>query len=132
MGLLVLSGVIGIFVGDTALFACMNRLEATPFGPAVATHRCSRWCWRRCSLDESLVERLGCARRRAAGGRRDGRHCWQARGRAAHPPGNHAEPTGWAWRWGCSSALGQSVGTLVLKPAMAAGGWNRWLLRPCG
>ena len=38
IGLLVLSGVIGIFVGDTALFACMNRLGPRRSGLLFATH----------------------------------------------------------------------------------------------
>jgi drug/metabolite transporter (DMT)-like permease len=37
-GLLALSGLIGIFVGDTALFACMNRLGPRRCGVLFATH----------------------------------------------------------------------------------------------
>ena len=38
VGLLVVSGLIGIFIGDTALFACMNRLGPRRSGILFATH----------------------------------------------------------------------------------------------
>ena len=38
VGLLVVSGLIGIFIGDTALFACMNRLGPRRSGVIFATH----------------------------------------------------------------------------------------------
>jgi len=38
IGLLALSGLIGIFIGDTALFACMNRLGPRRSGVLFATH----------------------------------------------------------------------------------------------
>jgi drug/metabolite transporter (DMT)-like permease len=38
VGVLALSGFIGIFVGDTALFACMNRLGPRRSGILFATH----------------------------------------------------------------------------------------------
>ncbi len=44
-GLLVLSGLVGIFVGDTALFACMNRLGPRRCGILLPPMRCFRWYW---------------------------------------------------------------------------------------
>ena len=38
VGLLAMSGLIGIFIGDTALFACMNRLGPRRSGVLFATH----------------------------------------------------------------------------------------------
>jgi hypothetical protein len=38
VALLALSGLIGIFIGDTALFACMNRLGPRRSGVLFATH----------------------------------------------------------------------------------------------
>ena len=38
MGLLALSGLVGIFIGDTALFACMNRLGPRRSGVLFACH----------------------------------------------------------------------------------------------
>jgi drug/metabolite transporter (DMT)-like permease len=38
LGLLAISGIVGIFMGDTALFACMNRLGPRRSGVLFATH----------------------------------------------------------------------------------------------
>lgn len=120
VGLLVLSGVIGIFVGDTALFACMNRLGPRRSGLLFATHSLFTVVLAALFLDESLkgwaipggVLLVAGVMGAIAFGKREGHtHRLEAtQGQLA---------VGVAL--GVLSALGQSVGTLVLKPAMAAG-----------
>ena len=128
MGLLVLSGVIGIFVGDTALFACMNRLGPRRSGLLFATHSLFTVVLAALFLDESLkgwavpggVLLVGGVMGAIALGRREG---------AAHQLEATQGQLAAGVALGLLSALGQSVGTLVLKPAMAAG-LDRWLHRP--
>lgn len=120
LGLLVLSGVIGIFVGDTALFACMNRLGPRRAGILFATHALFSALLAALFLGESITgwALLGSAMlvsgvmaAIAFGKREDEAHHWEAtRGRLAV-----------GILLGLLSALGQSVGTLILKPAMEGG-----------
>lgn len=120
LGVLALSGFIGIFLGDSALFACMNRLGPRRAGVLFATHALFSavlaWWW----LGDSLSGRVlwgtvlmvtGVMLAIALGKRRGETHHWeQVHGR---------------W-WvgvalGLTAALGQSVATLMLKPLMATG-----------
>ena len=120
LGLLALSGLIGIFIGDTALFACMNRLGPRRSGVLFACHALFSgvlaWVW----LGEVLWgwALLGSALLVAGvmlaivwGKRSDEAHQWeQTRGRLA---------VGVAL--GLLAALCQSVATLMLKPLMSTG-----------
>lgn len=120
VGLLVVSGLIGIFVGDTALFACMNRLGPRRSGILFATHALFSAVLAWAFLGERIqgFALLGSAllvggvmTAIALGKRDDEAHRWEAtRGRLA---------VGVAL--GLTSALGQSVGTLILKPLMSTG-----------
>lgn len=118
--LLAVSGLIGIFLGDTALFACMNRLGPRRSGVLFATHALFSavlaWFW----LGETLWGRaLAGSVLLVAGvmvaitwGKREGeQHAWElTRGKLL---------TGVVL--GLLAALGQSVATLMIKPLMASG-----------
>ena len=120
VALLVLSGLIGIFIGDTALFVCMNRLGPRRSGVLFASHSLFSvvlaWLW----LGESIVgwQLFGCAllaggvMTAIALGKREGEsHLWErTQGRLAVGIG-----------LGLLAALGQSVATLMLKPLMSTG-----------
>lgn len=117
MGLLVLSGVIGIFIGDTALFAAMNRLGPRRAGVLFATHALfsvvlayiflgeSQWGW---TLIGSSLLVSGVMIAIFFGKRKTEQHAWEAnqlqikRGVAL----------------GLLAALCQAVATLMLKPLM--------------
>ncbi len=120
LGLLVLSGLIGIFIGDTALFACMNRLGPRRSGVLFATHALfsallawlvlgeTLWGW---TLVGSGLLVSGVMVAIAWGRRADERHAWEdTRGQLA---------AGVAL--GLVAALCQSVATLMIKPLMATG-----------
>jgi len=119
-GLLAVSGVIGIFIGDTALFACMNRLGPRRSGVLFATHALfsgvlawwflgeSLWGW---ALVGSGLLVGGVMLAIVWGRRGDELHGWeQTRGRLAVGVG-----------LGLLAALCQSVATLMLKPLMTTG-----------
>jgi len=119
-GLLVLSGLVGIFVGDTALFACMNRLGPRRCGILFATHALfsvvlawlflgeTLWGW---TLAGSGLLVSGVMVAIAWGRRADESHQWEdTRGRLA---------VGVAL--GLLAALCQAVATLMIKPLMATG-----------
>lgn len=119
-GLLALSGLIGIFVGDTALFACMNRLGPRRSGILFATHALfsvllawmwlgeTLWDW---GLIGSALLVAGVMSAIAFGKRESEFHQWEAtRGRLAVGVG-----------LGLLAALGQAVATLMLKPLMQTG-----------
>ena len=120
VGLLVASGLIGIFLGDSALFGCMNRLGPRRSGILFATHSVFSavlaWAW----LDERLepMALVGAVLLLAGvmlaivwGKRADETHAWeQVKGGLA---------TG--VMLGLASALCQAVATLMLKPLMASG-----------
>jgi len=119
-GLLAISGVIGIFIGDTALFACMNRLGPRRSGVLFATHAMfsavlawlflgeNLWGW---ALAGSSLLVGGVMLAIVWGRRGDELHGWeQTRGRLA---------VGVAL--GLLAALCQSVATLMLKPLMTTG-----------
>lgn len=119
LGVLAVSGLVGIFLGDSALFACMNRLGPRRSGVLFATHAlfsaALAWWW----LGETLTGRVlfgavlmvgGVMTAIALGKRSDETHGWeQIKGR---------------W-WvgvalGLMAALGQALATLMVKPVMAA------------
>lgn len=120
MGLLALSGLAGIFIGDTALFACMNRLGPRRSGVLFACHALFSgvlawvwlgevlWGW---ALLGSVLLVAGVMLAIVWGKRSDEAHHWeQTRGRLA---------VGVAL--GLLAALCQSVATLMLKPLMSTG-----------
>lgn len=120
MGLLALSGLVGIFIGDTALFACMNRLGPRRSGMLFACHALFSgvlawvwlgevlWGW---ALLGSVLLVAGVMLAIVWGKRSDEAHHWeQTRGRLA---------VGVAL--GLLAALCQSVATLMLKPLMSTG-----------
>lgn len=120
LGLLALSGVVGIFIGDTALFACMNRLGPRRSGVLFATHAIFSavlaWLFlsetiRGWALVGSALLVSGVMMAVLWGKRADEAHQWeQTRGVLL---------TGVAL--GLVAALCQSVATLMLKPLMSTG-----------
>lgn len=120
LGAMVLSGLVGIFIGDTALFAAMNRLGPRRTGVLFATHALFTPLLAWLLLDERLGAQglLGGALTVAGvmaavllGRRAEEAHDWESdRGDV---------------RVGVAlalvSALCQAGGTLLAKPAMAAG-----------
>lgn len=119
-GLLALSGLIGIFVGDTALFACMNRLGPRRSGVLFATHALfsavlawlflgeSLWGW---ALVGSGLLVAGVMLAILRGRHSDESHAWE-------------QTLGRLWvgvALGLLAALCQSVATLMLKPLMSTG-----------
>jgi drug/metabolite transporter (DMT)-like permease len=116
----VISGLVGIFIGDTALFACMNRLGPRRSGVLFATHALfsavlawlvlgeTLWGW---TLMGSAFLVSGVMVAITWGRRADEDHRWeQTRGSLA---------AGIAL--GLVAAVGQSVATLMLKPLMSTG-----------
>lgn len=117
---LAVSGVIGIFVGDSALFGCMNRLGPRRSGVLFATHALFSVALAWVFLGETLggVVALGAGLlvtgvmlAIAFGKRADEAHAWeQVKGRL------------WVGvALGLLAALCQAVATLMLKPVMVAG-----------
>jgi drug/metabolite transporter (DMT)-like permease len=119
-GLLAVSGVIGIFIGDTALFACMNRLGPRRSGVLFATHAMfsgvlawlflseALWGW---TLVGSGLLVGGVMLAILWGRRGDEQHGWeQTQGPLAVGVG-----------LGLLAAVCQSVATLMLKPLMSTG-----------
>ena len=120
LGWLALSGLIGIFIGDTALFACMNRLGPRRSGVLFACHAIfsvalawlflgeTLWGWT--LLGSALL--VGGVMVAIAWGRRDDeKHVWErTRGQL-----------GAGIALGLVAALGQSVATLMIKPLMSTG-----------
>ena len=117
LGLLVLSGVIGIFIGDTALFAAMNRLGPRRAGVLFATHSLfsvilayfflgeTQWGW---TLVGSSLLISGVMTAIFFGKRKTELHAWEA---------NQSQlKSGIAL--GLLAALCQAVATLMLKPLM--------------
>lgn len=116
-GILVLSGVIGIFIGDTALFAAMNRLGPRRAGVLFATHSVfsvilayiflgeTQWGW---TLAGSSLLISGVMIAIFFGKRKTELHAWEA---------NQSQlKSGVAL--GLLAALCQAVATLMLKPLM--------------
>lgn len=118
--LLGLSGLIGIFLGDTALFACMNRLGPRRSGILFASHALfsallawlvfgeTLWGW---ALMGAGLLVTGVMSAVAFGKREGESHHWEStRGSLATGIG-----------LGLLAALCQSVATLMLKPLMQTG-----------
>jgi drug/metabolite transporter (DMT)-like permease len=118
--LLALSGFVGICVGDTALFACMNRLGPRRSGVLFACHSLFSALLAWWLLGETLVGAalvgsvllVGGVMVAVVWGRRDSeQHIWETtRGRLV---------VGVAL--GLTAALCQAVATLMLKPLMSSG-----------
>lgn len=119
-GLLALSGLIGICVGDTALFACMNRLGPRRSGVLFACHALFSALLAWWFLGETLwgatlagsILLVGGVMVAVRWGRRETeQHVWEAtRGRLLVGVG-----------LGLTAALCQALATLMVKPLMAAG-----------
>lgn len=118
--LLMLSGVVGIFVGDTALFASMNRLGPRRTGVLFATHAWFSallgfwWLGERMGVQALLGGALvvgGVMVAVAAGGHKDANH-----------PLEQSRGSVWVGvALGLLAALCQASGSLIAKPVMAAG-----------
>ena len=117
---LALSGLIGIFIGDTALFACTNRLGPRRSGVLFASHALfsallawvflgeTLWGW---TLFGASLLVSGVMVAIAWGRRGSETHAWE-RTRGSLAVGVSL---------GLLAALCQSVATLMIKPMMAAG-----------
>ena len=118
-GVMAISGLIGIFVGDTALFAAMNRIGPRRSGVLFATHAAFSaamgfvWLGERMSAQAFLGAALTLAGVMMAivlGRHRDETHAWEAdRGHV-----------GAGVALALLAALCQALGSLVAKPVMAA------------
>lgn len=117
---LALSGLLGIFVGDTALFAAMNRLGPRRCGVLFATHAVFSavlgmvWLDERMGLQAALGAALTLAGVMTAvmlGQHKDEDHAWERnRGHA-----------GAGVALALLAALCQALGSFIAKPVMAAG-----------
>ena len=120
LGVLALSGLIGIFIGDTALFACMNRLGPRRSGVLFATHALFSACLAWLFLGESLWGWTLVGSGLLVGGVMLA-IVWGKRGDEAHA---WEQVRGALWvgvGLGLLAALCQSVATLMLKPLMSSG-----------
>lgn len=116
-GIMALSGLIGIFVGDTALFAAMNRLGPRRAGVLFATHAVFSALLGFALLGERMSAQAawggaltvaGVMTAIVLGRRKEDRHDWEAdRGHV-----------GSGVALGLLAALCQAVGSLIAKPAM--------------
>lgn len=120
LGVLALSGLVGIFVGDTALFACMNRLGPRRSGVLFASHAAFSAVLAWLLLGETLTgwTLLGAllimvgVMIAIAWGRREGEdHVWE----------NTQGPVWVGIALGLVAAAAQAVATLMLKPLMGTG-----------
>jgi drug/metabolite transporter (DMT)-like permease len=117
---LALSGLIGIFIGDTALFACMNRLGPRRSGVLFASHALfsallawvflgeTLWGWTLLGAG-LLVSGVMVA------------IAWGRRGSETHAWESTRGPLAVGVSLGLLAALCQSVATLMIKPMMASG-----------
>jgi drug/metabolite transporter (DMT)-like permease len=120
IGVLMVSGLVGIFVGDTALFACMNRMGPRRSGVLFATHALFSALLGFAVLDERMGPRAvlgsalvvgGVMAAVAFGARKDESHALEAiRGH-----------WGWGVTLGLLAALCQALGSLIAKPVMVSG-----------
>ena len=118
-GLLAVSGLIGIFVGDTALFAAMNRLGPRRSGVLFATHAVFSAALGFWLLDERMSAQAawggvltlaGVMMAILLGREKEDEHAWEAdRG-----------SIGAGVALGLLAALCQALGSLIVKPAMGA------------
>ena len=117
-GVMAVSGLIGIFVGDTALFAAMNRLGPRRAGVLFATHAAFSALLGFALLGErmnsqallgAVLTSSGVMLAMALGRHRDETHAWEL------DQGHVGLGVGLA----LVAALCQAVGSLVAKPVMA-------------
>lgn len=117
---LLLSGVVGIFIGDSANFAALNRLGPRRTGVLFATHAVFSAGLGFLLFDErmslqalsgAVMAMVGIVVAIGFGQRTDESHKWEAT--------HDRLRTGVLL--GLTAGLSQSVGTLLAKPAMAAG-----------
>ena len=117
-GVMGVSGLIGIFIGDTALFSAINRLGPRRAGVLFATHAAFSAALGFALLDErmSIQALLGGVLTLAGvmlaivlGRHKDETHAWEA---------NHGQ-VGVGVALVLLAALCQSVGSLIAKPVMA-------------
>ena len=120
VALLALSGLIGIFIGDTALFACMNRLGPRRCGVLFATHAIfstllawlflgeTLWGW---TLVGGSLLVSGVMVAIVWGRRESETHAWE----------NTQGSLLTGVLLGLLAAVCQSVATLMIKPLMASG-----------
>jgi drug/metabolite transporter (DMT)-like permease len=119
-GVMAVSGLIGIFVGDTALFAAMNRLGPRRAGVLFATHAAfsaalgfallgERMSWQ--ALLGAVLTLVGVMLAILLGRHKGETHAWEADQGDA--------------RWGVAlallAALCQALGALIVKPVMVTG-----------
>ena len=117
-GVMAASGLIGIFIGDTALFAAMNRLGPRRAGVLFATHAAFSAALGFVILGErmsmqafvgAVLTLLGVMIAMALGRHKDETHAWEAdRGHV-----------GFGVLMALLAALCQAVGSLIAKPVMA-------------
>lgn len=116
-GVIALSGLIGIFIGDTALFGAMNRLGPRRAGVLFATHAAFSAVLGFWLLDERLSLQAAVGGALTMGGvmtaillgrHKQETHDWEAdRG-----------PAGWGVALGLLAALCQALASLIVKPVM--------------
>lgn len=117
-GVMGISGLIGIFVGDTALFAAMNRLGPRRAGVLFATHAAFSaalgfvWLGERMSLQAffgAVMTLSGVMLAIVLGRHKDETHAWEA---------DHGH-VGLGVALALVAALCQAAGSLIAKPVMA-------------
>lgn len=120
LGLLVLSGLIGIFVGDTALFASMNRLGPRRTGVLFATHAFFSALLGFLFLNESMgLQAMAGAALIIAGVMTA--VAWGTRKDESHALETTQGHWGSGVALGLLAALCQASGAFIAKPVMAAG-----------
>jgi drug/metabolite transporter (DMT)-like permease len=119
-GPLTLSGLLGIFVGDTALFAAMNRLGPRRCGVLFATHAVFSAALGMTLLGETMGLQAALGAALTLGGvmvavllgqHKDEDHAWE----------RHRGHLGVGVALALLAALCQALGSFIAKPAMAAG-----------
>ncbi|MBK9439853.1 MAG: DMT family transporter [Comamonadaceae bacterium] len=117
-GVMAVSGLIGIFVGDTALFAAMNRLGPRRAGVLFATHAAFSAALGFALLDErmglqafagAVLTMVGVMTAIVLGRHKDETHAWEA----------DLGHVGTGVLLALLAALCQAVGSLIAKPVMA-------------
>ncbi len=118
-GVMVLSGLIGIFIGDTALFAAMNRLGPRRSGVLFATHAMFSALLGLWLLGERMNQQAAWGSALTVAGvmsailfgrNKEDEHVWEA---------DHGH-VGTGVALGLLAALCQALGSLIAKPVMTA------------
>ena len=119
-GVMAVSGLLGIFLGDTAMFSAMNRLGPRRTGVLFATHALFGTLLGYWVLDERLGAQAllggvlvvgGVMTAILLGRRKDEDHEWE----------RNLGHVGWGVALGLLAALCQALSSLVAKPVMASG-----------